>query len=450
MQPRSLRLIAVCALAASTACAAPRVPPAPLSPPDLLAQSLAARASRTPTTALARTEAIDLLRRHNPRIREARAALASARAVERAGTPAPNPTLELGPLLTGGSDVLSAGAWGLEAVVGWTIFLANTRKLEQSLKQVQTHHAFVEAAATEREELLGLRGDVLTLAAARAAVAMQSVQAAQVREDAQLLARRAEAGSVEPLDAELMALETSQFEAELAAARVGEGEAAAALARRIGLDPMAAPALPIDAQAVAIPAPRERAALYAVAERNHPALDRLRAAYLVAEKAMRLAVAEGMPTLGIGAGYEREDDENRLGFPLSIEVPLFDRNQVGIARANGRRCELRAQYSARLATILADVDEAHLRLAQRIARAEALAQGAGARAERAEQAARDGLAAGTVDGLRYVEVMRAVRALRREVLAARADVLEAWSRLEHAVGAPLLPLEGWDTAEETR
>ncbi|MDJ0976329.1 MAG: TolC family protein [Planctomycetota bacterium] len=447
---RPIRLTAVCALAVSTACAAPRVPPAPLAPPDALEQSLAARAGRTPTEALAQPDAVALLRAHNPRIREARAALASARAVERAGTPAPNPTIALGPLLTGGSDVLSSGTWGLETVLGWTVFLANTRKLEQSLKQVRAHRAFVGAATTEREELLAMRGDALTLAAARAAVTLQASQAEGVAEDGRLLARRAEAGSVEPLDAELMALETSQFEAELAAARVTEGEAAAALAKRIGLDPITVPALALDPERVGSNAPQDRDALYALAEQNHPALDRIRADYLVAEKEMRLAVAEGIPTLDLGATFEREDDSNRLGFPLSIEVPLFDRNQVEIARANGRRCELRAQYSARLNTILADVDAAHLRLVQRMARADALEKSAGARADRAEKAARNGLSAGTVDGLRYVEVMRAVRALRLEVLEARADVLEAWSRLEQAVGTPLLPLEGWDTAEETR
>ena len=45
---------------------------------------------------------------------------------------------------------------------------------------------------------------------------------------------------------------------------------------------------------------------------------------------------------------------------------------------------------------------------------------------------------GTLDMLRYLEVLRATRRATVSYLAARLDVYEAWSDLEQACGAPLL------------
>jgi outer membrane protein TolC len=93
------------------------------------------------------------------------------------------------------------------------------------------------------------------------------------------------------------------------------------------------------------------------------------AEYRVAEEELRLAVARQYPRLKLGPSYEHEgSSDNFIGVAAMIELPIFDRNQGGIAAGNAARDRLRAEYTALLHRLRAQAFAARARV--RAARAE--------------------------------------------------------------------------------
>jgi outer membrane protein TolC len=428
--------VAFCALAASCS-AGP--PPRPL---DHAAAVAHVRAERAPAVAPAPlAQAAERMRSSNPAIREARAAWVKATAVAGIPTPGPNPTVSLGPLLLGGADILQHATWGMEAALGWTAVLGGRLRLQDDLNRLEAEAAAVRLAAVVREEYLALRRAWVDAALTATRVARHESLAATAREAADLGRRMVEAGQAESVDARLLGLDAARFAADTIDAEERRDDALGTLAARIGVDPEGVvPPAPL-----AVPPPPgsvpDRATLEGKALEHHPRLALLRAEYGVAEKALRLEVARGVPDLDLGPTFEREGAENRLGLPFSIEVPLVDRNQVGIARACAAREEARVRYEAALQRILASVASAHARLLRRHERLARLQTDVEPAARGTLEAMRAALAAGAGDTLRFVEVLRAERDVALALVGARARLHEAWSDLEEAAGLPLRDVE---------
>jgi outer membrane protein TolC len=106
---------------------------------------------------------------------------------------------------------------------------------------------------------------------------------------------------------------------------------------------------------------------------GRPELAAKAAAYERSEQELRVAVIGQYPRLGLGPAFERElGGEKSLGIGLSLELPIFDRNQGEIAGKRAARDRVRAEYTALLHGLRADAFEA--RSAVRAARAEVEAQ----------------------------------------------------------------------------
>jgi cobalt-zinc-cadmium efflux system outer membrane protein len=89
--------------------------------------------------------------------------------------------------------------------------------------------------------------------------------------------------------------------------------------------------------------------LLALAERSHPRLLASRATLEAQQSASALAEADAWPDLSIGASYAREEEDDIVKGGLSVEIPLFNRNQGERERAKAvvRRATA-ASRSARL------------------------------------------------------------------------------------------------------
>jgi outer membrane protein TolC len=89
----------------------------------------------------------------------------------------------------------------------------------------------------------------------------------------------------------------------------------------------------------------------------------LEAAYAAAEQDLRLAVQRQFPDLKIGLTYSRDSDGSKyLGPGAELEIPLFDRNQGGIAAALSARDRARAEFVATLFRLRAEAYEARAQL----------------------------------------------------------------------------------------
>jgi len=211
------------------------------------------------------------------------------------------------------------------------------------------------------------------------------------------------------------------------------------LAAFLGLSPQAPLALdenvalpPVDEAAV-------RATLPGLADRR-PDLVALQLGYAAQEEKVRGAILAQFPlfSLGVTGGHDNSDVRT-LGPQITIDLPLFDRNQGNIAIERATRQQLHDEFSARLATAGSEVlallaDQALLR-GQYDGKLAQLAE-----LERSARSADDAYRAGDLDERSYVDLISARNAKQQEVLTMEQSLLDQQVAIATLVGAGMPPI----------
>ena len=417
-----------------TAAACRSYAPQPLDPDEILARIAEERDTAADGEVVSLREAAALMRQYNPHLQRVRAAYATEQAVADVKTPLPNPTLEVAPIFT---DVASLGSqkWGADVGLGWTILLAGKRRLTDELNAIRAEAASIDVVATEREQYLALREEMLKLAMAgridaasetlyrTAEIALRSIRA---------MVRASQGTALDVLQFEQ---ELFQAEVDLASSQEVTAVARANVAARAGVAPAAFQRADVPRLPTQLP---DRAALQERMLRDHPALARLRAAYLVAEKELQLEIARQYPDLNIAGLYSNEEGDNKYGIGIGIELPVFDRNQPAIARADAHRTEIRSRFEAQVRQGLADIDTARGQLAARVRQLTIIREKLEPATARTLEVARLSYDAGSADSIQFLTVVKDNRSLRIRTLRTEQAVLEAWAQLETACGSPML------------
>jgi cobalt-zinc-cadmium efflux system outer membrane protein len=114
--------------------------------------------------------------------------------------------------------------------------------------------------------------------------------------------------------------------------------------------------------------------LKGLALEKRPDLKALEAEKTKGDAEASLALAERIPNITVGIGYQRENSavevageeiksrDNLIGMKLSIPIPLFDRNQAGIREAKARKGSAENRYAFTRLTIDREVESALARL----------------------------------------------------------------------------------------
>lgn len=418
----------------------------PLRPDDLLEQvrrtrALAAAGGDAGAEAPALTfgRATELLREHGPALIRARAAYRAALEFSDVSTPLPNPGVEAGPEFGFGPGIVAHRVAPVGSL-SFAIPLGTRLARQDDLNRLEAGAAQVELLVRHREEYLRLRRAWGALVLARRERAVAAELIALSRRSAEVGKRLVEAGQATALDVGLLELDLARAETVELDARLDDAESSAELADVTGVAPDAAAALPAESLPsldAPVPGVEETVALLVA---NHPGLARLRAAYDVAEGALRLEISKQVPDLSFGVNGGGEPGEHRytLGLTLGIDIPIFDRNQPEVARALARREEVRARYEAALSEALAGLERARARLAILLEKLVAVRTRVLERAKSQLDLAQKGLEAGVVEALQVLEAERSYRNASIEVLTVEKEARAAWVDLEEAVGRPLL------------
>lgn len=80
--------------------------------------------------------------------------------------------------------------------------------------------------------------------------------------------------------------------------------------------------------------------------------------YAAAEAQLRLAILQQYPAISIGPGYEYDQGDNKYLLSLSINLPIFNQNQGGIAKAYAARAVAGAQFLSVQQSVLDSIDQA--------------------------------------------------------------------------------------------
>ncbi len=163
-------------------------------------------------------------------------------------------------------------------------------------------------------------------------------------------------------------------------------------------------------------------------------LQALRIGYTSQEAALRAEVQAQFPQIVLGATRASDtSDVKTRGFAFSLDLPLFNRNQGGIAAAKATRQQLFDEYNARVFEAHADVASACADIAALTMKIAALRESEAAFRTAADAYSR-ALAAGQATALDESVSWNQYQGARIEEAVLRGDLLEARVRLELATG----------------
>ncbi len=348
----------------------------------------------------------------DPVVREGRARSDAARAAVEATGQVPNPRWEL---TAGEGQPSDGGLRKAEWSVGLTIPLewAATRGPKVDAARSAAQAADEEARGARQEAILRLRRLFVEVAHDARLVESLAGTAKQTDELARLVRRRVESGEARPTELPRVEVEAERARLALSLAEARQGVRREQLALWLGrtvpgvaLDLSRAPETPTLAEVkegVAARQPKVRAAQARVVS----AADDLRA-----EKNQRI------PSVSVGAYALSEVDRRAVGGALGLEVPIWNWNAGGVARATameaaevGRLDAVRIEAASALVETWATCT--HQRTAATRLRGEVTprAELAASKVERAFQL-------GEASLLEVLDARRALLEAQRETLAA--------------------------------
>ena len=247
---------------------------------------------------------------------------------------------------------------------------------------------------------------------------------------------RVEAGKVSPV-------EKSRAQVTLSAARTALAQAQTQLTaarRRLAAgwgasDPGFAKAIGHLGQLQPIPAEEE----LQVRLSGNPDLARWRTEIAQREASVGLARARRIPdlTVSVGGRNFRETNDNAAILGLSIPLPLFDRNQGGIAETRAELSVALHQRNAAYAQALAALAASYQVLSAGYVEADTLEKEVLPAAREAFEATQEGYRAGKFGFLEVLDAQRTLFEVTRQYTEALANYHQARLEVERLVGEPL-------------
>ncbi|MBU0754010.1 MAG: TolC family protein [Planctomycetes bacterium] len=388
------------------------------------------------------------MRQYSPKLLRALAEYDQAQSLADIDTPFPNPEIAFGPLI--GSNLGSGASHRIQPMVefGFRIPLSGRLSKQDDINRALADEALLSLIVIHRQEYLELRRLFSNWVLAEKRLTIQE----SIRESAQktmdLTKRLVDAGAASALDLGLMELETVQHEAMLKQVESERMKVEEGLSRLIGINiekirSVYSPDLPeMNRAASSLDEAKD------IMVANNPSLALLRAGYEVSEKQLQLEIKKQYPDLRLGASYEGDpgDTKKIWGLGIGISLPIFDRNQQGIELAVKEREKVRSAYVATLNESLATLEGLYERYDLAKEKHRLLHDIALPKAEANLEVALQSIQVGSIDSLKYLEVVRTMRFLMIEVIDAERVTRESLSELEQVMGVPLVlfPAESMD------
>jgi cobalt-zinc-cadmium efflux system outer membrane protein len=339
--------------------------------------------------------------------------------------------------------VEKSGPTDLIGRVEFTILTGRKRPLREAAAEAgiqRTRYALARETETVLAEAADAAIEVLYL---QELVELESQLGALAAQAAEIDRGRFNAG-VLPYSS-VVRIELDAANLELARqATVGRLDLARArLDRAVGRMPSHPISMTGDLSVIPVP-PVELGRLLAEARQSRPELAQSQAAAWEAERLLALARAQAKPDIGLGP---RMNDVlgatgDRVGARFEVDVPVFDRNQGGIAEsaANLRtRCAL---VDLTELNTLADVAAAYLELRAIQRRLEYFHGHVEPVLQKTEATIRDASAEKVLDPGRTADLLQRLVRMRLEHLELRYLHARLRTRLEILIGRPLDELEG--------
>ncbi len=294
----------------------------------------------------------------HPTLDTARARLNVSRAEEISSGARPNPTVGItpeyslnpesgvSPWLAGFNfdiPIETAGKRGYRIARARQLSEAARLKIGSAAWQVRSH----------------LRESLMAFAAVNARVELLQKQKAKQQEIVSLLEQQSKAGAISQFDLATARIALTKNEIELRHAQSQIAEKRAAVAEAIGL-----PAEALAEVRLVFDLSKNVSANFQAMEIRREALQSRTdilvalAEYAAAQTTLQLEIAKQYPDVHLGTGYQFDQGQNKWSLGLSMELPVLNRNEGGIAEAQARRAEAAAAFAELQAKIIGELDRA--------------------------------------------------------------------------------------------
>ncbi len=335
-------------------------------------------------------------------------------------------------LVTGGYRTDTFSPYGIG--VSWNLRQLIDRQARISSARYQFQQVDLEVAWREWQTAEAARLAVYAIAAAKAQLREARRAQRELDRTYQLARRASTLGLVTLLDLGLALHANQRAEALVLTSRQRLQLSASDLARVMGLPPGTVFTL---SHSVHLPAtarlPNVAQLEQTVASRRLDLLA-LRMGYQSQQEQLRAAVLRQFPSVNIG--FEQASDVNnvhRTGFAVSIDLPIFDRNQGRIAQAKATRQILYDHYVARVFSARSDIGQAVVNI-RSLRRRIRQAQSAVGKYDDLASRARQGLRAHSLDIGAYADAVEQRERARIRMLRLQYQLAQNLIALELASG----------------
>ena len=380
---------------------------------------------------LAEAEAIALV--FNGDLRNARLAAGVTRASADNGGLWQDPTLGVDL-----SKIVSGASQGLEAIVsvGFTLPISGRLELEKARLGAEHAAELSRVAAREWETVAALRRAWTERAGIAREVEATRDVLGRVEQVTAIVDRMEAAGEIARIEARLFKIEDAKLRARLAALESELSRATHAVESILDLPP--GPGRTFSGEFASVNRLRDGgrdAALLAIRETN-PAIVVALAEYEIAERRLEEEIRRQWPDLVLSPGYGEDGGDRKFVFGVGVALPILNGNRAAIAVAEAEREAARGRAESELRGTLGALLAAEERLAQSVARREALERTLVPLLEAQYEEARAVARLGEVKTLVLLESLKQQLEARNELIAARRDEALAAIDIEELLGPP--------------
>jgi outer membrane protein, heavy metal efflux system len=397
-----------------------------LSVAALIAASLAAQ---DPPRKLTLHTALEMASRQNLDLVAARARRVVAQAGIQIAKQRPNPTASFGVLRDSPHESL---------FFDQPLEIGPKRSKRMELAQQEVGLTDVDISALERQVRRGTREAFYGLALARG-ITKQKAEALKLAERLEGIAQaRFDAGDVPQLEVAQASLEAAR---ERAAFQVSQQEEKISLSQLNAiLNEPSTTDWEIEGALDALPARSTVEEMIARASGSNPELQRIAQEVKVEQTRESLLKAERIPNLGLEFGVDFNAPHDFREGPrgqLSIELPLFSRNQGEIAQSSAAQRALDSDAAAARRAVAGRVEAAYFELDAREAEVELYRRTLLPTTQQLENLAEESYRAGKAGILTVLDAQRNVQQVEQDYLVSLFTAQTAFARLEETVGVPL-------------
>lgn len=324
--------------------------------------------------------------------------------------------------------------WVVAGTAGLTIPISGRLALEKARAGAEHAAQLQRVAAQEWATRAALRELWVLWSAETIRLALATELVERLRAVSELAERQEQAGVMSRIDARLFRVELAGSEADVIAAGARARELELRLRDILGLSPEA-PVRLIETVAFE-PRGTDPAWLQGMMESANPELLAVRSEYEVAEESLRLEVRKQYPDLTIGPGYGTDQGDDRVLLGVQLPLPIWNRNQQGVARATASREVARGRYESALEHLASRLTIARTRFDASRSVREAVESRVLPLADEQDAEVRRVAELGRVDPLLLLQAIRSQYDAKARLVDARAAEAIEGIRLDELIGPP--------------